>query len=164
MTSSRSSVRSSRSSDGSKTLSNPNSNNSTPNAPNFPKQESSVNEDDFQCPEDISNLENDLDQPVPGWPKLALLMAQTPDFASFARFRDLNIKSLLYYQAELRSLKIELHKLEWRDYRLSGKKDERHHYRQRADFLAESQDESGNPGPQWALVLRMRSLLKEYSK
>jgi hypothetical protein len=35
-----------------------------------------------------------------GWPCLAELMFKHPGFESFQAFRDLRIKSLLYYQAE----------------------------------------------------------------
>jgi hypothetical protein len=65
-------------------------------------------------PEDRAN---DVNSPVPGWPTLAKVMAQTPDFEAFASFKDLSIKSLLYYQAELIYLREELHKIEWEDNR-----------------------------------------------
>jgi len=36
-----------------------------------------------------------------GWPRLAEIMADVPEFAAFPRFRDLNIKNLLYYKVQL---------------------------------------------------------------
>jgi hypothetical protein len=50
--------------------------------------------------------------PVPGWPSLARFISQTPDLEAFPSFSDLAIKSLLYYQAELASLRKELNKAE----------------------------------------------------
>ena len=57
-----------------------------------------------------------LEQPLHGWPELAQLMAQNADLQAFPAFTDLNVKILLYYQAELTDLREELHKLEWRDH------------------------------------------------
>ncbi|KAF1962753.1 hypothetical protein CC80DRAFT_541911 [Byssothecium circinans] len=54
-------------------------------------------------------------KPVDGWPKLAQVMAKTPDFAAFPRFRELNVKSLLYYQVQLTVLQKELWKRECED-------------------------------------------------
>jgi len=164
MTISRSSVKSSRSSSESNTICNPNSAVATPNSPEFPKQETCVNTNDIQDDGvEENDPEDDLERPVSGWPKVALLMAQTPDFASFSRFRDLNIKSLLYYQSELTSIRKSLHKQEWKDYRL-GAEDEKHEYCNRADYLVNSKESGGEPSKQWALVLKMRSVLKEYSE
>ena len=164
MTISRSSVKSSRSSGESNTICNPNSAITTPNSLEFPNQEPCVNTNSIQNDGvEENDPEDDLEQPVPGWPKVALLMAQTPDFASFSRFRDLNVKSLLYYQAELTSIRKSLHKQEWKDYRLGGE-DKKHHYSRRADFLANSKESGGKPSEQWAKVLKMRTLLKEYSE
>ncbi|PVH73066.1 hypothetical protein DL98DRAFT_501515 [Cadophora sp. DSE1049] len=60
--------------------------------------------------------EDDVDKPVPGWPKLARTVADQPAFAAFPSFTDLNVKSLLYYQAQLIRLRKELHKMEFQDY------------------------------------------------
>ena len=146
---------SSHRSDLSATIFDPNSTRTTPLNSCFPTS----------APLDHPNLadgdvENDLDRPVPGWPRVAMLMAKTPDFASFSRFRDLNIKSLLYYQAELTKLRAKLHEEEWQDYR-RGDEDARE-FASRADYLIMSEDEVNHR--QWDIMKQIRVLLKEYSE
>ncbi|KAH6615385.1 heterokaryon incompatibility protein-domain-containing protein [Boeremia exigua] len=50
----------------------------------------------------------------PGWPRLAEVMSKVPEFAAFPRFRELNMKNLLYYQVELELLhhQIEMQELD----------------------------------------------------
>jgi len=92
-----------------------------------------------------------------------MLMAKTPDFASLSRFRDLNLKSLLYYQAELTRLRKQLHKMEWRDYRRGD--EEARIYAKRVDYLIDSQKLEGKGAhKQWDLIVQIRAVLKEYSK
>ena len=112
--------------------------------------------------EDESDLcvEEDLESPVPGWPQVAKLMAEKPDFAAFDRFRDLHAKSLLYYQAELTHLRLQLHEQEWNDSREVGSNAEK--FSEQVELLAESLTDDNNL--QWKLVLRIRHLLKEYGK
>lgn len=43
-----------------------------------------------------------------GWPLLAEVMSDVPEYAAFRRFRDLNAKNLLYYQAQLSSLREDI--------------------------------------------------------
>jgi hypothetical protein len=62
----------------------------------------------------------DPKQVLHGWPELANLMADHPEFVSFPAFRKLNIKSLLYYQCQLSKLEEDLHKSEWQDHRGPG--------------------------------------------
>ncbi|KAF7930138.1 hypothetical protein BELL_1130g00020 [Botrytis elliptica] len=59
----------------------------------------------------------DLNKPLPGWPLVSNLIAQYPDLEAFKAFRDLNIKSLLYYQAELENLRKKLHQAEYNEHR-----------------------------------------------
>jgi hypothetical protein len=107
-----------------------------------------------------------LELPCHGWPGLANLMVKKPGFESFQAFRDLHIKSLLYYQAELVKIREDLHKLEWKNHTnggfgLSDKLSER------VDFLlkTESDFNAGDEGSEQMLKIRkMRTLLKEYSK
>jgi hypothetical protein len=63
-------------------------------------------------PEHVMSLEH----PLHGWLELLQLMAQNADLQAFPAFTDLNVKSLLCYQAELTDLREELHKLECRDH------------------------------------------------
>jgi len=140
------------------TISNPNSSPPSPISPDPPKNNS--NSPKPTPPDDLEDLKKDLRSPVPGWPKVALQMSDTPDFAAFSRFRTLNIKSLLYYQAEITKLQKKLHEQEWDDYRL-GDEDARD-YAAYANFLADSA--KYGDGVQWKLVKDLRVLLKEYSK
>ncbi|KAF2627732.1 hypothetical protein BU25DRAFT_410864 [Macroventuria anomochaeta] len=48
----------------------------------------------------------------PGWPRLAEVMSQVPEFAAFPRFRELNVKNLLYYQVELELLRQQIEREE----------------------------------------------------
>jgi hypothetical protein len=117
---------------------------------NSPPSQQNVEED----------LEGDLDSLVPGWPRVAMLMAKTPGLASYSRFRDLNTKSLLYYQAELTDLRSQLHTEEWSDYRRGDEKARK--FAARADFLVNSVDRPN--GKQMKLIKKIRGVLKEYSK
>lgn len=89
-------------------------------------------------------------------------MAKTPDFAAFPRFRDLNVKSLLYYQVELTKLRRKLHDQEYED---NGKPSDDElfpdaaDFAERADFLVENQN-----SPQFMIIKEIRRLLKEYSE
>lgn len=106
------------------------------------------------------------DKPLPGWPEVAILIADTPDFQAFPSFRDLNIKSLLYYQAELTYLRESLHRAEYDDFRLK----DRHlpgadKFEENLDDLIRSQDYEDNCSrKQWDLIVRIRQVLKEYSE
>lgn len=57
----------------------------------------------------------EYEKSVPGWPQVAKLLAQVPEFQSFQAFTDLNMKSLLYYQGELEDLRQELPETERKD-------------------------------------------------
>jgi hypothetical protein len=109
---------------------------------------------------------DDLDNPLHGWPLITKVIVDYPDFESFQSFKDLHIKSLLYYQAELEELRKELHKLEYDDSRTGE---------QRGlacaslwatnleSFLACEGEKNPKCRRQWDLVKRIRVVLKEYS-
>jgi hypothetical protein len=149
---------SSHDSDLSLTAINPNSSQVTPRigvAPQTTRRAS--NSSSSSSNSDAENdVTKDLTNPVEGWPRVALLMAKTPDFAAFSRFRDLNIKSLLYYQAQLTNLKKRLHELEYKDALSKDKSKEK--FASRADFLMTSDSE------QFKLITEIRLLLKEYNE
>lgn len=95
-----------------------------------------------------------------GWPHLAEVMAASPALAAFPRFRELNIKSLLYYQIELHQLKRDLNTQEWTDAAGSGNPDG-----EKRDWTSEADDLVKHPeSEQWQKVKKMRCLLKEYSQ
>jgi len=152
---------SSHESDLSATVCNPSSTQSTPKESDFPPEpatrvsfstSSSRSEEEYDVKDDLNN-------PVEGWPRVALLMAKTPDFAAFSRFRDLNVKNLLYYQAQLTRLRRKLHEQEYDDVRDRGEDDEVRKYANRADFLMTAEGSA-----QLKLVVEIRGLLKAYSE
>jgi hypothetical protein len=123
-------------------------------------------------PDSPDNPANDVNRPVPGWPTLAKVMAQTPDFEAFASFKDLSIKSLLYYQAELIYLRKSLHKLEWEDYRQSDLVVNSSFANDLTTLIEARDDSIANKKPdrpvelpqQWVLIEKIRSTLDKYSK
>ena len=138
----------SRSSEGS--ITNLSSTTTSPEMSEFPTGQSTCERVVEEQADD--NAVDDLDCPVPGWPRVAMLLAKRTDFAAFSRFRDLIIKSLLYYQSELTRLRENPHKQEYRDHR-RGVAKMRFHAR-RADYLISS----GKKGEskQWELVVEIR--------
>lgn len=76
-------------------------------------------------------------------------MAEKPGLDAFLRFKELNIKNLLYYQSQLTNLQADLHKMEWDD----GEEE----WASYADLLMESDS------PQSLKVKEIRGVLKEYS-
>jgi len=110
------------------------------------------------------DIEEDLSKPVPaGYPALVKLIVKYPEFEAFQSFKDLNIKSLLYYQAELDELRRDLHRLEWRDYR-----GEPFHGAEECcltvDRLLWGRDSGDkNAGRQYKKMEKIREVLKEYS-
>ncbi|CAG8953878.1 hypothetical protein HYFRA_00010839 [Hymenoscyphus fraxineus] len=90
------------------------------------------------------------------WPQVSRLMSDTPEFASFNRFSDLQIKSLLYYQAQIEILKQELQDEEWEDYRRGD--DTVSKYCEQANNLVLSE------AKQWEKMKEIRKLLKEYNE
>lgn len=162
MTSSRNSSSSHRT-DQSATACNPNTSQTTPTSQKLPSKASSRSSISSSSnggdDEEQYDVKKDLDNPVEGWPRVALLMAKTPDFAAFSRFRDLNVKSLLYYQAQLTVLRKKLHEQEYDDSRNTDEDEDTGQFASRADFLMTSEESK-----QLILVNEIRRLLKEYSK
>lgn len=139
------------------TAQNPNSSQNKPNTPRTGGDERAA--DTRSSVESVSEASSVLsddrfpDDPVLGWPLLALLMAKTPNFAAFPRFRDINIKSLLYYQAQLTALRKQLHNQEFIDIRSE------YGYAEYVDLLVKDKDSE-----QFKLITEIRTVLKEYSK
>jgi len=130
----------------------------SPNTPQFPpctahSDTDSIVESSFSSDEDEDGGD-ESEHSVQGWPQLAQLMASTPDFAAFPRFRDLNVKSLLYYQCELNILREKLNKLEHRD------KAENKSYAEYAEDLIDE----GTSSEQFQTMSTIRKTLNAYSK
>lgn len=93
-----------------------------------------------------------------GWPLLARFMADHPIIEAFPRFREANIKNLLYYQVQISKLEKAL-------------KNEEHNDWERTKNLAKRQQLACFPNKmidsgseQWELVLGLRKCLHQYSE
>lgn len=95
-----------------------------------------------------------------GYPKLAGKMGLVPESAIFRRFSALNAQSLLYYQAELIGLEVELRMLEHRDHESGDPYKEKMNVSW--DWL-EMSAELGD-GQQRRHMLKIRETLKQYCK
>jgi hypothetical protein len=96
-----------------------------------------------------------------GWPYVANFMTTQPDLQAFPRFQELNVKGLLYYQVEISQLSHKLRNQEMKDWKKRGMNDAGK-YAKFADELVYSQSTENHK--QWDLILKMRGLLREYSK
>jgi hypothetical protein len=87
-----------------------------------------------------------------------------PEFESFSRFRELNVKTLLYYQVELAYLEGQLKVLEDADSRRRGLPEG--DYAKWAVNLIQCQEGPSDlrKNKQWKVVDKIRKILKEYSK
>ncbi|KAJ4338826.1 hypothetical protein N0V87_003741 [Didymella glomerata] len=75
-------------------------------------------------------------------------MAKVPEFAAFPRFKDLNVKSLLFYQVQLKSIRLKILRME----------EEEGNNMERYDHLVDDVDSAYHN-----LLLQLRSLLREYN-
>jgi len=98
-----------------------------------------------------------------GWPQIAKFIAETPPFESYSRFRELNVKNLLYYQVELSVLREDLTILENRD--RDRRESDAGKFAKHADNLVLSAEICPRPKDkeQWKQVLKIRRLLKQYN-
>lgn len=106
--------------------------------------------------------EKDLNKPLHGWPALAKEMERYPDFEAFPTFRDLNIKSLLYYQAELDDFRHRLQLREWKDHRENAFEDA-DTLNQNIKALLKGKGTGDRRETQLNLITDMRKVLKEYN-
>jgi hypothetical protein len=99
---------------------------------------------------------------IDGYPKLAEHMGSAPEISIFRCFEALNRQNLLYLQAELTALERELQNLE-AESATCDTGDPRSKYSRDWEWL-NMPDEKSSTNPQWQLFLRIRAILKEYSK
>jgi hypothetical protein len=95
-----------------------------------------------------SSKEQHFPQERYGWPKLAEKMAKVPEFAAFSRFSDLNVRNLLYYQAQIKSLRTKILKTE----------EVQDRDMDRYDALVDEGDSDYH-----MLLMELRGLLRDYS-
>jgi len=99
-----------------------------------------------------------------GWLRLAQVLAETPCCESFPRFRELNVKNLVYFQVELAVLQSRLHKIELDD--KQNKRPRVDYARNAESMLFVSPEDAADPETtrQRETVYEIRRLLKEYSR
>jgi hypothetical protein len=97
-----------------------------------------------------------------GYPTLAAYMSATPETAIFRRFADLNVQTLLYYQAELVCLEARLRELEVANSNCDYS-DSKSRYSRDWEWLSH-QEPNGAFNDQLQLALRIRTVLKDYSQ
>ncbi|KAK4224475.1 putative isoleucyl-tRNA synthetase [Podospora fimiseda] len=97
---------------------------------------------------------------VEGWPLLAKLMTEKPDFEAFPRYPELNIKNLLYYQVELATIMADLERQERADRDLPENVAHlsEHQFHTVADKMV------GSETDQWDQVIKLRECLKGYNE
>jgi hypothetical protein len=101
------------------------------------------------------------EDPLPGWPIVTKVIVDHPGLEAFPSFRDLNIKSLLYYQAELDHLRTKLQKREWKDH--GSPPGDNLDLAARVDDLLFCKDLSGDARAQIDLITEIRKVLNKYS-
>jgi hypothetical protein len=97
---------------------------------------------------------------VVGYPKLAAKMESLPETAIFRRFGALNAQNLLYYQAQLTYLERKLQAQQLKDSSVGSNREKKYAIDW---FWLERAREDGD-ATQLDLVLKIRTLLKEYSQ
>jgi hypothetical protein len=97
-----------------------------------------------------------------GHERLASFMGLLPETAIFRRFATLNVKNLLYYQAELAYLERRLKAIAEED-RQSGDK-YREQYRQAWYLVSHSEQYPNGSAVQWQIFERIRKVLHDYSQ
>lgn len=94
-----------------------------------------------------------------GYAKLSSLMSTDPEFAIYRKFAALNSQNLLYYQAELMGLELDLQEIAMED-RCSQDSDKRLF----SDNWFELKSASAGKNLQIQKVMQIRKVLKEYSE
>ncbi len=97
-----------------------------------------------------------------GYHKLASMMGLFPDVAIFKRFSTLNVKNILYLQAELAHLENDLDLAAQED-ALSGDVFRIDFYRSWCTLSNAESLPNGN-GQQWKIFLKIREVLQQYSE
>jgi hypothetical protein len=108
-----------------------------------------------------------------GYTGLSSLMSKHPELFILRSFRDLNVKNILYYEAELAHLECELREVEEEDEaeKTLPRKEYAVNWKRmsmtRGTHLLPPENPSSHGSRdelQWRIFLRIRSLLEKYSK
>lgn len=103
----------------------------------------------------------ELSVQVPGYPKLATILAGSQEYMIFRRFSNLNMRNALYLQAELMHLELELETHTSDDF--AAKMMYHANWKKLKDAGI---DDKGMliANTQYGTIMRIRSLIGEYSK
>lgn len=103
----------------------------------------------------FTTIQDQDDDTVGGWPRLAKLMEKVPGFAAFPRLHDANIKTLLYLQVEIAHVQSLIKIQEEVDHDVPAEESSP------CDYPSNMVD----PRPmQWVLIERLRKCVHQYSK
>lgn len=96
-----------------------------------------------------------------GYAKIAAFMGRQDESAQVLRLSDIALQNILYLQAEIYGLRQDLRTIEALNHQSPGPGD---HKSFPFDWyaLANTPAPEGTPNEQWAKVLRLRCLLREY--
>ncbi len=95
-----------------------------------------------------------------GYPKLAVFQTSFPETAIFRKFGALNLQNLLYLQAQLSRLEVELREIAKED--LESEDPQRLQFNKDWWELSQASEEAGN-NIQWLKILEIRETLGVYS-
>jgi hypothetical protein len=107
-----------------------------------------------------------------GYDELSRLMSDHPELLILRTYSNLNIKNLLYYEAELANLEVELQEVESanRATGSSSRRDFATSWRRLSTspdcvslMTADSHPREGSESLQWQIVCRIRDVLRDYS-
>jgi hypothetical protein len=115
-------------------------------------------QDSYPAEDQISNPQ--------GYERLANMMAEYPANAVFRQFGSLSTLNLLYYQAELAQLETDLCEAAKLDRDSTDRCRQLYfqNFRLLSNGVTDNDDLAVEAQVQWKLVLKMRRVLKEYSK
>ncbi|KAL4894553.1 hypothetical protein BDV59DRAFT_12675 [Aspergillus ambiguus] len=99
-----------------------------------------------------------------GYDKLAALLSSDPGVQCFRRFTALNVKNLLYYQAQIANLNDELNDIIDDDKSLSSEYEEKKKYPFSVYHLEQSLKHHTSDSFQWEKFLELRELLAKYNQ
>jgi hypothetical protein len=107
----------------------------------------------------------DQDVRVSGYPQLARFQSRYHEYSIFRKFSRLNMLNLLYLQAELKHLELELETTEEDDYASGRQPRQGYHSNWEAlrSSLKSADDAITVDNHQCHTLIKIRSLLKEYS-
>jgi len=133
------------------------------------------------CESKIRDALPNIDDGLPGWLRMMKEMTRQPGYRAVARFEDVNLKNLLYYQVEIARLKKLLAERETNDYAMFKARRGPNYCKNPAALVPVTKPAPCKPSEQvpsssrgkeaenleltqWEIILRIRTTLREYSR